>query len=271
MKMKTEKTLGAKRRRERSVDSFRKTKGQLLFPVILVYSIILFVLCVSCHRVSENTLISYPIEIWIDGCETMDFFLPLAAVLPIVLPFAKQRKKNFCNLASESKQQKSYPFYQMAEGFFLTVIATAVVYYAAFLFSMQLPVKHLGDNQFLLNYVFGELQVFHPYLFALLWCIWKGMIVGLFSFFASFLALYLNHAGVAALFPFFYCMAENIITGHFGVSRYSIVTSFVLNRLSPACMTPWNYLAGVLIFLCFAAILLFLLQKKAVEKEKCCA
>lgn len=245
-----------------NVAYIKKNVKHMIFPAIAVYGIMLIVLCVSCYVISTNTYISYPIEIWIDGCVNMDFFLPLAVTLPFIFPFYMQRKDGFLTYASVRMKRKQYIACQMFSGVFLTILFTAAVYYLALLFSMALPITVQGNSQRLLAYVFGTFQVYHPYVFGLFWCIWKGIIAGLFTLFGYFLALYVDNVFVASLVPFLYCMAENLITAMLQIPKYSIMTSMVLNRLSPECMGIWNYLIGVLMFLGIAAVLLFVLKKK---------
>lgn len=238
----------------------------MLFPAMAVYAIVLIVLCVSCYLISTNTLINYPIEIWIEGCQVMDFFLPLAVPLPFVYPFYMQRKDNFLTYASARMSRKKYIFFQMVSGTLITVLFTATVYYLALLFSMRLPIIAQGDNQTLLKYVFGRFQIFYPYVFGFFWCIWKGIIAGLFTLFGYFLALYVDNVFIVTLVPFLYCMAENLITAMLQIPKYSIMTSMVLNRLSPECMTVWNYLIGVVVFLCITTVILLVLRKRKEEQ-----
>ena len=249
-----------------SIGYLKKNVKHMVFPAILVYAIMLLVLCVSCYFISINTLISYNIEIWIEGCQNMDFFLPLAVTLPFVFPFYMQRKDGFIKYASVRMNRKQYIFHQMLSGVLITVLLTTAVYYLALIFSMMLPVAVPGNSQTLLQYVFGQFQVYNPYVFGLFWCIWKGVIAGLFILFGYFLALYIDNAFIATLVPFLYCMAENLITAMLQVPKYSIMTSIVLNRLTPECMTVWNYLIGVITFICISTIIILILRKKKDEQ-----
>lgn len=240
----------------------RKNMKHMLLPAAAVYGVAFIVLVVSCYMISTNTLINYNIEIWIHGCQSLDFFLPLVATLPFVFPFFMQRKNGFLKYASVRMSKKQYVFHQMLAGVLITVVFTALIYYLALVVSMGFDVMTYGDNQTLLRYVFGEFQVFHPYLFGIVWCLWKGVIAGLFTLFGYFLALYVDNVFIATLVPFLYCMAENLVTALLQIPKYSIMTSLVLNRLTPTCMTPWNYLIGVIVFLCLATIIILVLKKK---------
>lgn len=244
----------------------KKNMKEMLTPVLLVYGIVLVVLCVSCYMISTNTLINYPIEIWIYGCELMDFFLPLVTVLPFVYYFYMQRKGGFIKYASVRMNQKTYIFHQMISGVILSVVCSAVVYYAALVFSMHLPIAAPGDGKGLLEYVFGSYQAYHPYMFGVVWCIWKGVVAGLFTLFGYFLALFVDNIFIVALAPFLYCMLENLITALLQIPEYSITTCYVLNRLSPRCMRGWNYVIGVIVFVVAATMIILVLRKKREQR-----
>ena len=76
------------------------------------------------------------------------------------------------------------------------------------------------------------------------------------------LALYMDHLFVAVLLPFLYCMGENLVTALLQIPQYSIMTSYVLNRLSPSCMNVWNYFVGVGTFTIFASGVIFVLKRR---------
>lgn len=244
----------------------RKNIKEMLVPVLAVYGIVLVVLCVSCYMISTNTMINYPIEIWIHGCELMDFFLPLVSVLPFVYYFYMQRKGGFIKYASVRMNKTKYIFHQILSGVILSVACTAIAYYVALIFSMQLSIVAPGDSKGLLEYVFGSYQVYHPYLFGIVWCIWKGMVTGLFTLFGYFLAMFVDNIFIVALAPFLYCMLENLVTALLQIPEYSIMTCYVLNRLSPNCMSVWNYVIGVIVYVMIAGIIILILREKRAQR-----
>lgn len=59
---------------------FRGIK-RFVIPTIFLYAFVMAGLIISCCVISNNTLISNKIEIWIDACQYIDFFFRLLFVL----------------------------------------------------------------------------------------------------------------------------------------------------------------------------------------------
>ena len=67
---------------------------------------------------------------------------------------------------------------------------------------------------------------------------------------------------MSVLSPFIYCMAENMVTALLGYPEYSIVTTYVLNRLSPDVMQGIHYVGGVFTYIIAASLIILLLKYK---------
>lgn len=225
-----------------------KSIKRKLLPALLVYGAAFIALCVSCYAISQNTYISYQIQIWDYGCEAVDLFLPLIVVLPFVFPFYMLRKNSFVEYAGVRMGRRKYLLHQMLSGLVLTFVLTFLMYYLALFFSMFLDPGEYGSSKDFLKNIFGEYQVNAPLVFGFFWCMWKGFVASLFTLFSYFLALYIDNVFIATLLPFLYVMVENLATALLQIPQASIVTTFVLNRLSPSCMTVWNYGIGVVTF-----------------------
>lgn len=241
---------------------FRAAK-RFLAPVAFLSAFIMVGLIVSCYVISNNTLISDKIEIWIDACQYVDFFLPLAICVVVVPLIFMQNRKGFIRYASVRTSRKQYVSCQIFSVAALVFIGTIVAYYLPLLLSLSVfKPQDMGNRGYLLAYIFGKYQIYHPYLFGFVWCIWKGVIAAAFAVFGCLLALYMDNLFVAVLMPFLYCMAENLITSILQIPQYSVMTCFVLNRLSPSCMNVWNYVIGMLPFMAFAAVVILLLKRR---------
>lgn len=216
---------------------------------------------VSCYIISTNTVISNKIEIWIEACQYIDFFLPLALCAVFVPLIFMQNRNGFIRYAAVRTSKRRYLCSQILAITIVVFIGTVIAYYLPLIWSLSvLEPQNIGTGSELLTYVFGKYQVYHPYLFGLAWCIWKGSIAVIFTVFGCLFALYMDNLFVAVLLPFLYCMAENLITAILQIPQYSIMTSYVLNRLSPSCMNVWNYVIGVGIFVLFATVVTFILK-----------
>lgn len=241
---------------------FRVIK-RFFIPAIFLYIFLTAGLVVSCHTISNNTLISNKIEIWIYACQYIDFFLPLAVCVVFVPLIFIQNRKGFITYASIRTSRRHYLFSQFFSVTILVFAGTIITYYIPLILSLTvLEPQEMGTRTDLLTYVFGTYQVYHPYLFGFAWCLWKGGIASIFAIFGCFLALYLDNLFIAVLAPFLYCMAENLITSLLQIPQYSIMTSYVLNRLSPSCMSVWNYIIGVITFVLFAATVILVLKRR---------
>ena len=162
-------------------------------------------------------------------------------------------RKGFIKYASVRAGKKRYLLTHFLATAVCTVLVVMVSYYATLCISLRMTPETLVTENRLFDYVFGEYEVNHPYLFGLAWCFYKGVVATLFVLFGNLLALYTDNLFVSVLGPFVYCMAENLITSLLNLPMYSIMTTYVLNRLSPSCMHVHNYVIG-----CFTYILITL-------------
>ena len=72
---------------------FVRVIKRFMLPAAFLYISVMAGLVISCYAISNNTLISNKIEIWIDACQYIDFFLPLAiCVVFVPLIFMHNRK-----------------------------------------------------------------------------------------------------------------------------------------------------------------------------------
>lgn len=236
-------------------------------PTTFLYVLIMAGLILSCCVISNNTLISNKIEIWIDACQYIDFFLPLAICVVFVPAVYMQNRNGFIKYASIRTGRKRYLSSQIFSISILVFIGTILAYYLPLIISLSvLEPQDTGTRNELLTYVFGKYQVYHPYLFGFVWCIWKGIIAVIFAVFGCLLALYIDNLFIAVLLPFLYCMAENLVTSLLQIPQYSIITSYVLNRLSPSCMNVWNYIIGVVTFITFASVVIFISKRRSQDE-----
>ena len=236
---------------------------RLIAPAIILFAVVMIALGIACYVISSNTLISNQIEIWIDACQYVDFFLPLALCIVFVPFIFVQNSNGFIQYASIRANRRKYISSQMICIVILVFIGTVIAYDLPLIFSLTaLKPQAVGNRNDLLDYVWGKYQVYHPYLFGFAWCMWKGVVAMLFTMFGCLLALYIDNLFVAVLLPFLYCMGENLVTALLQIPQYSIMTSYVLNRLSPSCMRVWNYIVGVGTFTIFASGVIFVLKRR---------
>lgn len=235
-----------------------------LIPAVLLYLALTSALVILGVYVSKNYSIEYNLELWIEAGEYVDFFLSLAVCIAFVPIVYMQHKKAFTKYASIRCYKGQYNKTQFTSIAILTCSSVFLSYYSALLFCLNLitpgTVMPGSDLQ---QYVFGSYQVYHPYVFGAVWCLWKGCVSVLFVIFGGFLAIYTKNLFVSVLSPFLYCMAENLVTALLQMPQYSIVTSYVLNRLSPQSMRAWYYPIGVVTFIVFTSIIVLFVRRRS--------
>ena len=106
------------------------------------------------------------------------------------------------------------------------------------------------------------MQAEHPIAFGFIWCLWKGYVASLFTWFGYRLSLYISNVFLVSILPFLYCMAENMCLSLLGKPELSLTTTYVLNRLSPKVMHIWNYGFGIITYFISVAIIMWIIKRK---------
>ena len=103
-------------------------KEQLL-PALAAFSVALIALLISCMVLAGNTAIEHRIQIWIYGCEPLDFFLPLLASLPFSFTLYCKKSDGFLHYSSTRMSRKRYVAHHMLAGFLLCMSGIALTYF----------------------------------------------------------------------------------------------------------------------------------------------
>lgn len=240
---------------------------QYLPIAAVVYTVAFLALLISCFIISGNSVVNYKIEIWTWACEYVDFFLPLVATLPFAIVLYLQKRNHFIRYASMRMKKNSYVRYQVSAGLILSFSCTWLIYFISLVITVLfVPIVSQGYDNDLASYVFGTYQIRYPLLFGAVWCMWKGINAACFTLFGFMLALYVDNIFIINIVPFLYCMAENLVTALLQIPDYSIITAYVLNRLTPSCMHSWNYLVGTASFLVITSCIVLFLRGKSVRE-----
>lgn len=241
---------------------YRLTRLYVLPAALLFIGMASGILAICCI-VSGDTAICDNIEMWIDACSYMDFFFPLVVCIPFVPLVYYQKRRDFLRYAAIRCGRNRYIKFNLISMALMTVFSTAMAYFVTLVISVKVlrPI-YTYDTSRLINYALGYYEVNHPFLFGAVWCFWKGLIAFLFVLFGSMLVLYTENLFVSVLSPFIYCMAENMITALLGFPEYSIVTTYVLNRLSPDAMHGFSYVCGVFTYIITAFLIILFVNYK---------
>lgn len=230
----------------------------------------IIVLCITEYVISQNTAVSFPIEIWIDGSNILDFFFPLIVTLPFSWMMYYEKKDGFINYASMRKERKKYLSGRIVSGMIDAFTVTFIIYYAGLLVAVLfLKPETLVNDNILYRYLWGHFQAENPLVFGLIWCAWKGIIGAIICAFSYLIALFAENIFVVALLPFIYCTIENFITGTLHLEKYSVTTTYILNRLSPSSMNLTNYFIGMITFIFVGTIIIISMKEMTKRKENC--
>lgn len=244
------------------MEYFRRSLKNFIIPSLVLSVVISITLTVLCFIISNNTAICNRIEIWIEACNYVDFFLPLGICIFFSPFFYFINKNGFISYATVRMGRKRYMMTQFLATSICVVLIVMISYYTSLCLAMNMTPRTTYQENRLLDYVFGEYQVYHPYIFGLIWCLYKGFVASLFVMFGNLLALYSNNLFVSVIGPFIYCMAENMVTALLNIPMYSIMTSYCLNRLSPTIMHEYNYVIGCLTYIVFTSLIILTIRRK---------
>ena len=85
----------------------KNSKREILLA-FWVSIICIIVICLAENEVAKGTAVSFPIELWIDGCNILDFFFPLIVTLPFTWILYYEKKDGFINYAAMRMDKKKY-------------------------------------------------------------------------------------------------------------------------------------------------------------------
>ncbi len=209
--------------------------------------------------VSKTTAISYPIELWIESSRVIDFFFPLIVTLPFTWQLYHKKKDGFLKYVSVRTNCSKYVLKTVAISLGKIFLMVLLLYYTGIVIAVTLirPENITADN-ILERYVFGIVQMNYPLIFGLGWCIWKGIVGIVIATFGYAVALVVDNVFIVSLLPFLYCILENFVTGTLHLEKYSVCTTYILNRLSPYSMRWYYYFVGVVSFIIITAFIVFL-------------
>lgn len=251
----------------------RNIKTELLIPAMITTLLCILILVIAEYMGVQTTLFEYNIEIFEDASQVLDVLFPLFVTLPFTWRFYYERKDGFIKYVSVRTDKRKYIIDKILSGAIVVFIMVFIIYYSGIIAAQffNLPNDFEKSNG-LYDYILGSFQAEKPLVFGLIWCSWKGFISIFFYIFGALLALLIDNVFVIMLVPFIYFNLENYITAILNLELYSIVTSFVLNRLDPQYMKLYHYSIGLLTFIAIASIIILILvyKKKQVYKDEKC-
>ncbi len=239
------------------LDFIRRQMG-LAGVLYIGYSALLFFLI---WQYNADSMIYYQISPYAYASDPIDFFFGLLVSIPFAFGLFYLKKNNFLNpVALRVSPQKYIRVYVIST----LSLCFCVVFFtniAGVAFSILIASKELlGRTQNTLSgYILGDMQMRHPLAFGVLWSLQKAGIGVLICLFAQIIAFYIKNLFLVLLLPGIYVILENFFTAALGLSRYSLSTAFILNRLKPEAMKMGNIgiaVAAFILVIIFTKIIL---------------
>lgn len=218
---------------------FQRRTCRIEYSGYLLASILYFgALLFSIRTFQGNTRFTDRIQPYIYGSEPIDFFFPLFVTVPFCWEFFYLKNNHFlrnvANRINVSKYLSQRKIKALTACFFMVFISNLLAIVVSLAttvrISQEMPSSLLSFS------LGGVMQVNHPMLFGLIWSLYKALLACLICYAGQLVVLHVKNIFAALLAPFIFIVLENFTTAIFRLSRFSITTAFILNRLSPAAM-----------------------------------
>lgn len=223
------------------------------FAVGIIYTVVLMTLIVIYN---SNSMIYYQISPYAYASEPIDFFFGLIVSIPFSIYTFFMKKDYFLEYVHVRISKKRYVLIHIFSTMSVCFLMIFIVNIIGVIFSCNIAdIIEMGNKPTLADYILGELQMYNPIAFGILWSLQKALVGTIICLFAQITALYIENLFLALIAPFSYIIVENFITSILSLSRFSITTTFVLNRLKPISMTITNLAIGSVCFILVIAII----------------
>lgn len=224
------------------------TKRQVV-PTAFVSILYVFVLLLLILKMNSNSMIYYKISPYTYASEILDFFFSLIVSIPFSYYTFFMKKTNFLEYVSLRISKKTYIKTYFGAIMVMCFSMIFLVNFVGVLFSYSIAqVTSSEIRPTLEGYILGQMQMDNPILFGIVWSLHKAFVGTMICLFAQIIALYVENFFLALCVPFVYVILENFFTSILGLSRYSLTTTFVLNRLKPTAMSVGNLIIAISVF-----------------------
>lgn len=220
------------------------------FSTLIAGSIYLSILLVFIYVYNSNSSIDHLIDPYLFGSEPLDFFFAIIVSVPFSFYTFYLKKDHFLDYATLRFSGEKYLLIHLSSLVSLCFMMVFLVNIIGVVFSTQIAtLSGARDTSSLAPYLFGKLQMSQPLLFGILWSFHKSFVAALICTFAQVIALYIDNLFLALFLPFIYVLVENFLTAMLGLERFSLTSTFVLNRLAPTTMLMKNIVLSLVVFI----------------------
>lgn len=246
---------------------------RLSIPFVVSCIIGLIYNIVTITITSFNSVIAYPIELWLYSNELLDFIYPVFCTVPFCWILYYERKNGYLSYVHTRVSLKKYLSTHYLCGAGLAFATLFFISFSGAVIGIYIIQPHVVDEypDFINANLYGTMQVYQPLLYGFLLSLWRGLIGVLMYTFSFLLSLISKHLFIILTGAFLYSILENFVTALTISSFYSICTSFDPNNMNWDIYPYAPELAlmvGPLILLAICAVLaVYYTKKKGKENE----
>jgi len=222
-------------------------KIKLPFCVTLLLSII--AVSVTTLNVYKSYALEAQLEVYEVGFTIFNLFYPILAVIPTAWLMYFERKTNFMKYTLPRVKQHTYilakGIMSILTGFFIifgiSFVSVIVALYIVPPITQQLSLVNPLTGELMNSFpevrIFGEVFVNQPFLYGLIFSVWKGFIGAVIALFGFVLSLYSRNLFVILAGPFMYMILDNFVWNLIGPMKYNLVTAFEPSSISVDYLT----------------------------------
>lgn len=180
-----------------------------------------------------NSVIEYPIMAWIYSLDLLAFIYPIFCSVPFCWLIFHERKNNFRFFIQNRKNLKKHYSSHWICGAFLSFASLFVISISGAILSLSLnPIYHVERPSIVSDYLMGDLLVNDPLVYAFLISLLRG-VIGILMFSLGYIfSMHSKYIFIVLTVPFVYSILENFCTSVFGISNFSIISSFYPESLN---------------------------------------
>lgn len=218
------------------------------------------------------------LEVYEVGFPIFNLIFPLLAVIPTGWLMYFERKNGFIKytLPRVNKEQYLLSKWMVSAGsgflviFCVSITGVLVALYMVPPITVQLtevdPITGELKGIIAQSRIFGEHFIEQPFLYGLVFSLWKGIIGGLIATLGFAFSLYSKNLFVILTGPFVYELLENFCWSVLGLERYRLVTAFEPSSVMFESLFWGSFITGPALLL--LVILGYLVYKGKVVKAR---
>ncbi len=243
----------------------RRRKYLLEFLVATFAGLVVY--CANIFVVAGNTTYRYAIELWNYGREYLHVLYPFIFTAPFCWILFYEKNGSYWKNVYNRTTLRKYIAGRIVLGVSLAALAMLIVSSGSLVFAYIIaPMgRKLDFHPDMLFEFYGEYQLAHPVIYALLLSCWRAVLAAAYAAFSIGVTMLSRNIFVSMTGAFVYSILENFVFAILQAPAWSICTSFYPNRLNSAVITVPGLLAGPFVLLLATVFVFICYRKKGME------